>query len=257
MDEDTKRKNKMKILLVTFSCLLILAIGYYLIFTLDIFRKSEENLDFENNIAQEENQEDIIDSSEEEIEVETTLFTGKYISATLPLDWRIEEYENGKGSKMLTSEGTYSGLTGLKIFKDDVELFYMQAVSGLGFSGCPSYAKFKDESTDYYQQTLTDNEVSGQELEIKDFTTTPYTEFKWLGVPFRRVEKTYVYDVKPGNQYFESSCVFTLLSFYDLTLYRIDGGYGSSVYDFGPTGVASPQDLEILDGILKSMSLVN
>ncbi len=253
MEDIYKRKNKTKILLVTFSCLLLLAIGYHLIFTLDIFRKREDNLDYVNDIIQDEN-ETLDNTIEEE---ETILFTGKYISATLPNGWRIEEYENGIGSNMLNPEETYSGLTGLKIFKDGIELFTMQAVSGLGFAGCPNYAKFEDESTAYYQQTLTDNEVSGQELEIHDFTSTPYTEFTWLGLPFRRVEKTYVYDVNPGNQYFESSCVFTLLSFYDLTLYRIDGKYGSSAYDFGPTEIATPQDLEIIDEILESMSLVN
>lgn len=255
MEEVNKRSNTLKILIVTLSCLLLLAVGYYLIFTLEIFRQSRDDLDYEDETIQEDS--DALENTQEENqEVETTIFTGKYISATIPIGWRIEEYENGQGSNMLNSQEKYSGLTGLKIFKGDTELFYMQAVSGLGFAGCPNYAKFKDESTTYFQQNLTDNEVSGIELKVFDYTSTPYSEFKWFGVPFRRIEKTYIYDIKPGNQYFESSCVFTLLAFYDLTLYRIDGKYGSSTYDFGPTEIASEQELLLIDDVLESMTLL-
>ncbi len=249
MDKAIKRSNRMKILIVTLSCLLFLAIGYYLIFTLDVFRKGGNELDNEEeNVEQEE-----VDNIEED----TTLFPGKYISAALPNGWSIEEYENGQGSTMLNTQETYSGLTGLKIFKEDIELFSMQAISGLGFAGCSNYAKFSDESTTYYQQILMDNEISGTELTIHDFRNSQYSEFTWLGVPFRRVEKTYIYDVMPGNEYFESSCVFTLLSFSDLTLYRIDGKYGSSAYDFTPSNSATQDELLIIDSILESMSLVN
>ena len=139
MDKAIKRSNRMKILIVTLSCLLFLAIGYYLIFTLDVFRKGGDELDNEEEIVQQEE----VDNIEED----TTLFTGKYISATLPNGWSIEEYENGQGSTMLNTQETYSGLTGLKIFKEDVELFSMQAISGLGFAGCSNYAKFLDENT--------------------------------------------------------------------------------------------------------------
>lgn len=254
MDKELKRKNKMKILLVTVFCLLLLAVGYYLIFTLEIFRKGQDDINLENEIEQ-ENIENEENTGGEENTLETALFTGKYISATLPTGWRIEEYENGQGSKMLTSGLKYTGLTGLKVFKQDSEMFSMQAVYGLGFAGCPNYAKFKDESITYYQQIVSDNEVVGEQLNINDFTTSPYTEFKWLGLPFRRVDKTYVYDTKPGNQYFESTCVFTLVSFPDITLFKADGNFESSAYDFGATDSASQQDLLLIDGILESMKI--
>lgn len=254
MDKELKRKNKMKILLVTLSCLLLLAVGYYLIFTLEIFRKEQDSPDLENDIVQEAI-DDKEETAEKEIPETNTLFTGKYIIATIPKGWRIEEYENGQGSKMLTSGLKYTGLTGLKVFKQDSEMFSMQAVYGLGFAGCPNYAKFKDESITYYQQIVSDNEVVGEQLNINDFTTSPYTEFKWLGLPFRRVDKTYVYDTKPGNQYFESTCVFTLVSFPDITLFKADGNFESSAYDFGATDSASQQDLLLIDGILESMKI--
>lgn len=249
MDKAFKKGNRMKILLVTLSCLLFLATGYYLIFTLDVFRKGGDELDNEEEIVQQEE----VDNIEED----TTLFTGKYISATLPNGWSIEEYENGQGSTMLNTQETYTGLTGLKIFKEGSELFSMQAISGLGFAGCSNYAKFSDESTTYYQQILVDNEISGSEVTVHDFTNSVYSEFTWLGVPFRRIEKTYVYDVVPGNEYFESCCVFTLLSFQDITLYEIDDKYESSAYDFSPSSSASQEELLIIDSILESMSLVN
>ncbi len=252
MDKLKGKIGSIKILIVILLCILFLAVGYYLVFTLKVFRKSTNEQETYNDVTGQDTESELENNGN----VEFILFEGEHISASLPTSWRIEEYVDGQGSTMLTPGETYSGLTGLKIYKEDTLLFSMQAVSGLGFSGCPNYARFPDESKEYYEQTLIDNEVSGQELNIQDFTSSSYSEFEWLGVSFRRVGNTYVYDTISGNDYFESSCVFTLVSFYDLTTYRIDGKYGSSAYDFGATQSATTSDLETIDDILDSMALL-
>lgn len=249
--EVVKERKKVKFpkaLLFLLGFLLFAGITYYLIFNLKIF----ENQPIEE--SNEETQEEETIEETEDDEIEMAQFQGEYISTNLPLGWSITEYTDGEGTDMLTP-GTYSGLTGLKIFKEDTEIFYMQAVSGLGFAGCPNYAKFDDESTTYYQQLLVENEVSGEVINITDYTDTAYEEFTLLGLPFRRIGKTYLYDVISGNNYFEPPCVPSLVAFYDLTLYRAQEGPGSSTYDYGATDEATPEDLLVVDQILQDIAL--
>ncbi len=251
VNEIVKKKKGVKFpkaLLFLLGFLLFTGIAYYFIFTLKILENlspEESNEKTQEQETTEEAQEDAVDMS---------IFQGEYISTNLPLGWSITEYTDGEGTDMLTP-GTYSGLTGLKIFKGDTEIFYMQAVSGLGFAGCPNYAKFDDESTTYYEQLLVDNEGSGETINITDYTDTEYEEFTWLNLPFRRIGKTYLYDVILGNTYFEPPCVPSLVAFYDLTLYHVQGGPGSSVFDYGATEDATLEDLLVIDQILQDMVL--
>lgn len=242
------KKKLSKIFLFILIPLLFIGIAYYLIFPLNLLEKLGS---VDSNSTNEQGEE------EEEDNSSTLLvdFEGEYISTEIPEGWSIVEYEDGEGTNMLTPGIEYTGLTGLKIFKNTTEIFYMQAVSGLGFSGCPFYAKFEDESTSYYQQILENNEVSGDTVTVTNYTNTEYEEFTWLGVPFRRIAKVYVYDIIPGNSYFESACVPSLVSFYDLTLYRLGEGPGSSVYDYGAKESATGEDLLVVDQILQDMVL--
>lgn len=243
------KKNFPKTLLLILTSLLFLALAYYLIFPLNLLEKLGI-VETPNESEQEDVQEEDSESS-----IEIFDFEGEYISTSIPEGWSIVEYEDGDGTDMLTPGTEFTGLTGLKIFKNSTEIFYMQAVSGLGFSGCPFYAKFEDESSAYYQQILVDNEVSGDSVAVTDYTNTEYEEFSWFGVPFRRISEVYIYDIKPGNSFFESACVPSLVAFYDLTLYRMSGGPGSSTYDYGATEEATEGDLLIVDQILQDMVL--
>lgn len=246
-----KKKSSLKILIIILAFLIFVALAYYLIFTLNLFEKI--GLDTSKTTTEEQNtQQDV----EEDI-ITLSPFKGEFISTQLPDGWSIKEYKDGEGTNMLTSGVTYTGLTGLKIFKGTTEEFYMQAVSGLGFAGCPYYAKFEDESTTYYDKILEDNQVSGQEVTVTDYTNTKYEEFTWLGVPFRRIAKVYVYDTVLGNSYFESPCVPSLISFDEITLYTLDQNMGSSTYDYGATEDATLEDLLIVDQILNDMELTD
>jgi len=250
--ENPKEKSFLKPLLFIFIFLLLAAGIYYLIFELNILETlTGKNLDNDITNGQDTQQE------EEIVQEQLLPFVGEYISTQTPEGWKVEEYLNGEGTDMLaTYEDGYTGLTGLKIFKGETEIFYMKAVSGLGFAGCPEYAKFTDENLDYYAQILEDNEISGMELTVTDYTTSEYEEFTWLNTPFRRIDKEYIHDTQLNNEYFESPCVPTLISFNDITLYSMGEDFDSSTYDYGATEIATEEDLLIVDQILTDMKLV-
>lgn len=259
ISEPPKKKSFIKPLLFIFIFLLLGAGIYYLIFEMNILEAiTDKNLD--NNSTDEQNTEETQEQKEdgEEVEETETLtpYEGKYISTKLAEGWSVEEYVDGEGTEMLPGGTQYTGLTGLKIFKGEEEIFYMQAVSGLGFAGCPNYAKFTDENPEYYAQILEDNEVSGQELTVQDYTTTQYEEFTWLGMEFRRIEKEYVYDEIANNEYFEPPCVPSLVAFDNVKLYSDIDGYESSTFDYGAKDIATSQDLLVVDQILNDMELV-
>lgn len=251
-----KKKSSLTILIIILAFLIFVALSYYLIFTLKLFEKIDLGSTDKTTEDQEVEESTDGDTQDENV-IQSSTFDGEFVTTQLPDGWSIKEYKDGQGINMLTSGVTYTGLTGLKIFKDTTEVFYMQAVSGLGFAGCPYYAKFDDESTAYYEQILEDNEVSGQDVTVTDYTDTEYEGFTWLGVPFRRIAKVYVYDTVLGNNYFESPCVPSLVSFDDITLYTMDENMGSSTYDYGATKVSTQEDLLVVDQILNDMELID
>lgn len=249
---DTPKKKSFVKPLLFILIFLILGFGiYYLIFEMNILETlTGKNLDNDSSNGQE-----VEETQEEETET-LTPFEGEYISTQLPQGWSITEYKDGDGTDMLSEGSEFVGLSGLKIFKDETEVFYMQAVSGLGFAGCPSYAKFSDENPAYYSQILEDNEVSGIEVTLTDYTGTEYEEFTWFGIPFRRIEKTYIYDTQIGNEYFESPCVLSLVSFNEILEAEMDGQTYPTTFDYGAVEQAVEEDLLVVDQILSDMDIV-
>ena len=114
----------------------------------------------------------------------------------------------------------------------------------------PSYAKFADENKTLHNQLIDDNKVTGTELNILDYTNSEYSEFEWLGKTFRRVGKEYNYDTVPNNVYFESACVPTLVSF-DGLQFQPEDGPAALAYDYSLTDIATLDDLEVIDSILR------
>jgi hypothetical protein len=150
----------------------------------------------------------------------------------------------------------YHGLTALDIVSPDTrQVFTLQAVSGIGFIGCPSYAIFDDDNISYrYQQESLSDDL-GEELNTIDYTDTSYEEFDWLGVTFRRIGEKYYYDTQEGNNYFEPPCVDGLLTLEGLYFTDDDETIYES-YFYGPTEDATEEDLPIVDQILESMELI-
>lgn len=245
--EIQKKKSIIKPLLFILIFLLLAGGIYYLIFKMNIL-ETLTGINLDNDIAKEEEKQ--VEDEGKEI---LTPFNGNFISTMLPDGWRVEEYKDGEGTDKLPGETEYLGLTGLKIFRGNIEIFYMSAISGIGFAGCPNYAKFKDEDPVFYTQIVEDNEISGMEVSVTDYTETDYEEFLWFNTLFRRVEKKYFYDVKPGNTYFEPACVPTLISFPQILEYQMDGQTYTTTFDYGPTDNATLEDLLVVDQILKNM----
>lgn len=248
--ETTKKKSPLKLILLIFIFLLLATGVYYLIFKMNILETlTGENLD--NNLQNQQEEDQNVNQEET-----LTPFTGKYLSTEVPAGWSVSEYYDGEGTSMLPDGDNYTGLTGLKIFKNEQEIFFMQAISGIGFAGCPYYAKFSDENPDYYSQILEDNDMIGEKVTVTDYTNSEYEEFTLLGKQFRRIGNEYIYDQISGDEYFESPCVPSLISFDGTTLYSSGDGYESSTFDYGVKDIATTDDLLVVDQILNDMKLI-
>lgn len=205
---------------------------------------------FNTKESQEEN------STEEKTEEEENtlaVFAGEYISAILPPEWKIQEYYDGEGSEMLVDGVTYTGLTGIKIFNGDKEIMMLEGVSGIGFVGCSHLPLFEDSSTAYKTEMEEMNEEVGMDLTTTDYTNAKYSDFEFLGKPFRRVNNELYYDTVLGNEYFEPQCekgLATLKGLYFVDSYE----YKGEAYHFEISDTASNAELELLDSVLASFT---
>jgi len=195
---------------------------------------------------------------EEDVEEEVyTTFNGEVVTATLPEGWNIIEYFDGAGTESLPDMGlAYSGLTALDIINpENKQVFTLQAVSGIGFVGCPNYAIFDDDSPSYRAEQENASDEMGDTMNTVDYTETDYIEFEFLGVTFRRIGEKYFYDMREGNNYFEPPCVDGLLTLEGL-YFTDEDGYKYEAYFYGPTEDATENDLLVVDEILESVELI-
>lgn len=206
-------------------------------------QKTEEEID-----TQTEN------GNTEEKKSSSFLFEGDTIKATIPEGWSIKEYYNGEGTEALPEGQTYTGLTGLKIFRGETEIFTVRAVSGVGFVGCPMYVQFADYNPDHMTANQSIADEIGEEMNITDYSDTEYVQFDWLGKTFRRVGISYFYDEEEGNNFFEAGCVSGLLTLKGLNFMHEDGYIGEA-YFYGASSESTEKDLQTVDEILKSMEL--
>lgn len=201
--------------------------------------------------------EDMNNESKEDIDTQEIMavFNGQVVTTSYPQGWSVREYFNGDGTDILTKGVNYTGLTGLKIFKNNTEKFFVKAVYGIGFSGCPTYARFEDENPSYYSQIEIDNQEIGDTTDVLDYTNTDYIEFDWLGTTFRRIGSEYHYDIREGNNYFESACVPSLVTLEGLSF--TSDGQLSEAYSYDAVEGISEDDLLIIDDILSNMEIVD
>jgi hypothetical protein len=274
--EQSKSNKTWLIVLVIFLSILFLSIVGYIAYTQFIRPTDSTDQDAPNTVEKNEEQsneetttqqdnknvceigdEDCIEENEEPEQSYTT-FEGEVITAQLPLGWNIIEYFDGDGTDSLPGEPSdYNGLTAIDIISDDNrQVFTLQAVSGIGFVGCPQYAKFEDNNESYEFQQESMNEEMGEEMEIFDYTDTEYVEFEFLDVTFRRIGNKYYYDTQEGNNYFEPPCVEGLLTLEGL-YFTDESGYIYEAYFYGPTEYTIDDNLPIIDNILESIELVD
>lgn len=258
-----KEKKKEIVILVIVLSLLFLLLGGYILYT-EFFQEKDEQ---ENTQELEEDTDlGVCEVGDEECEEEDvtvkpkseyTTFEGEIISAKLPKGWSIVEYFDGNGTESLPDiEMSYKGLTAIDVVNpNNKQVFTIQAVSGIGFVGCPNYALFNDDNEAYRFEQQNASEEMGETLNITDYTNTNYIEFEFLGVTFRRIGEKYFYDMNEGNNYFEPPCVEGVLTLEGL-YFTDEGGHVYEAYFYGPTDDATSTDLLVIDEILGSVKLV-
>lgn len=258
-----KGKKKGIVILVIVLSLLFLILGGYIVYT-EFFQEPEEQ---ENTQETEEEDTDlgVCEVGDEDCEEyiaakpkdEYTMFEGEVISAKLPKGWSIVEYFDGEGTESLPDMGgSYKGLTAIDIVNPkSKQVFTLQAVSGIGFVGCPNYALFEDDSPSYHAEQQSASDEMGDTLNIVDYRDQKYVEFEFLGVTFRRIGEKYFYDMKEGNNYFEPPCVEGVLTLEGL-YFTDEEGHVYEAYFYGPTDDATSADLLVIDEILGSAELI-
>jgi hypothetical protein len=258
-----KKTKAWLVVVVVILSLLLLGVSGYIVFTEFLQNQDDEVEVLEDDETEQEDsstddqEEEVSDTEEEEEDDGLNTFEGDVLRAELPDGWSVIEYFDGEGTDSLPgTEMVYEGLTALDIVSpDNRQVFTLQAVSGIGFIGCPQYAIFEDDNEAYrFEQESTSDEL-GETLNTIDYTDTEYEEFEWLGVTFRRVDDKYYYDTQEGTNYFEPPCVEGLLTLEGL-YFTDEDGYIYESYFYGPTEDATDADLPTVDMILQSMELI-
>lgn len=259
MPQQPKKRKTWLVVLVIALGILFLLISGYIVYKEFIQEPEPDNtvLILEEEEEGEEETEDLDTEEVEEQESSTVKFEGDVLSAQLPEGWSIIEYFDGDGTESLPEEmGPFSGLTAIDIVSPDSrQVFTIQAVSGIGFVGCPHYALFEDDNPAYRAEQENASDEMGEDLNIIDYTDEEYIEFDFLGVTFRRLGEKYYYDTQEGNNYFEPPCVEGLLTLEGL-YFTDEDGYKYEAYFYGPTDDATLEDLKFVDDILESVELI-
>ena len=270
---ETKKKKALPILIAVLATLVVVVIAVivYLQFFSGRRDDVDDTTDTNTESVEDDTEEDTTDTgvclpdeeecdTEEDTEVTSEYedFNGNVLSSTkIPTGWRVIEKMDGAGTEYLLEGETYVGLTGLEIVNpENVRVFSMMAVTGIGFAGCSDYAEFPDDSPSYRAQMESDATEMGDTLNVTDYTNTDYEEFEFLGTTVRRIGDKYYYDTIEGNNYFEAPCMTGLIGLEGLT-YTDSSNYQMEAYFYGAEDTATSGDLLVVDQILDSLELVD
>lgn len=194
----------------------------------------------------------------EEIEDETTIFSGDYVTGELPDGWTIVEYENGLGSDLLSTGSTYTGLTGLEVLNpSDEVVFKLEAVWGIGgIEACSQYYQFPDNSTTYYNDMVAQAAEVGVTPTVLTFTESDYVEYELLGITVRRVGTDLYWDRTSGNSYFEAACGMSEMFLILDDISYVADTYTKHDYQWTLEETAPDSELLELDTILESLAVI-
>jgi len=186
----------------------------------------------------------------------TTTFTGTTVTATLPTGWTMQEYYDGQGTEYLSEGPNYEGLTAIKIFNaSNTQMFYLQAVNGIGFAGCSEYYAFADDNPAYRAQAQASADEIGDPMTIVNFSSMPYVQYEVFGRTVRRIATKIYLDDEEGNNYFEAPCFNVVVTFEGLS-YTDEDSYQYEAYFYGFNTTITGEELLKVDDILKSMEVV-
>lgn len=251
---EEKKKKTVLFYINIVLLLIVLGLGAYILYKEGYWAKTKEQEKIETEDALKKDKE----IEEVEKEPETKDFAGTYIKAKLPEDWDIEEYSDGEGTDTVTEGSKVVGLTGLEIKKGGTVILKLKALEGYGSNDCSQIAHFKDFSQEYEEDKKEMAEETGHTVTFLDFTKTPYTEINLFGIKTRRVEKAFFYDTIEGDSYFQPQCLTSVLIFDNLKFIVGEGAYQTSNgdYSYSFSGNVTIEELNLLDDILKSMSII-
>lgn len=250
MQENSKKTTWLIVLSIVLSLIIVVLLGYI------ASQKGYIKLPFGSKTATTDTNSDTTTSDQTTPLLQNTeTFTGKIITASLPQGWSMKEYFDGEGTSYLVEGVKYTGLTGIKIFNaENQEIFYLEAVSGIGMSGCPEYYAFKDDSPTYRDQMQGIVDEMGSSMHINDLSSASYSEFKLLGTTLRRINKKLYIDETKGNNFFEASCFGPLVAFDGLSFAEKSTKKQSYFYGYGNS--VTNDELRQIDSILATVTLV-
>jgi hypothetical protein len=259
-EKPVKEKGKMKWLyiVVIIMAVISLALVSYIVYT-EIFKEGEAvTTDQDDDDIEDHDTDTDVDVEDVEDSSETEDFTGDYVGAELPVGWDISEYSDGDGTDMVADGVDFTGLTGLEVLNGDSDMiFKFYAVYGIGgVDSCDEYYQFEDYSEDDYNDVVASSLGFGTDTELIDYTDVEYTEFTFLGLRIRRVEKMLFQDIVDGETYFEPACniSYGVWNLEDLAFN--DGDMDSSAYMWEIADDATEEELLLLDDILASMEVI-
>lgn len=224
--------------------LLVIGLGIYIFIEKEKVKEENRTNDKKTDIVKETEQEE-----------KYREYKGDYISAKLPPGWNICEHTGSSPIATVMKDDAYSGLTDLTISKDDIKIFEMRFVNGIGLLGCPEYVKFKDFSPAKIQEIEKENKEIGMTTEYIDYTNTPYTEFIFLGSKVRRVGNRLFDDPNSTDEYFDPGCLGEIILLKDISVTAIDNQttpYKINVYQITISDNQTEDTLKELDKILES-----
>ncbi len=207
----------------------------------------EEETDKTDTLTEEETKKE-----EEKEPLET--YEGDVVKASIPQEWEIIEYLDGKGTDMLPTYTSYKGLTGLEVFHKEDLILELKAAWGVGFVGCPKVYVFSDTSSEYIEEVEAMNAELSSKAEIVDYSNVTYTEIIWFGKYFRRVKTNLFFDNDITTKSFDSPCQTAAISFPVLSFTTGDGETANA-YFYTISETATTEQLKMLDKILNSMDL--
>ncbi len=220
--------------------LIVLGLGIYILREEGYFKQKQEEK--EEEVARDDN-----------IEIEeagNTIFTGKYLKASLPNGWGIREYEDGEENEMIPEGVDFSGLTGIEISNRDKSIMRLEMLDGVGSVGCGAIVLFKDSPENFEEEMKASNKVIGLEGKVIDYTNTEYSETILFGMKVRRVEKRVFYDTEAKTEAFEAQCEGSWI-----VLDKLDAISPTSLFQLTISQDATAEELSMLDSILKELEL--
>jgi hypothetical protein len=220
--------------------------------------QEEEEIEIENKKVEEvEEKEQVREETDTDPNGSFVLepFEGQVVVAEVPEYWTVIEYLDGEGTQMLPTYTSFTGLTGLEILHRGKKIMEMSAAWAVGFPECPELAIFSDTSPEYVSEVKDASREFEIETTIFDYSNTEYSDFMWLGRYFRRVGNILYFDSTDETDSFDTQCETGVVSLPDLSFTNTEEEVGS-VYFYYINEDATPEELEILDGILGRMLVI-